>query len=277
MLIYPKANVDYPIGLEREYAKILVRYTRDVRQICLEFVPLLVAEAMANGINADRMDNWITDITSKIKETIDSKLRIRDKVTAMFDKVKGFAKRQQEKIFRGVFGSTPQGGNNRQYEVIKTIWVSQNLELIESIDRRTMEQIHYALARNVIRTVDKEMLTKELTQSIMQMGKVNEKRAALIACDQVGKLNSQLAQYEQFNQGVTSYIWSTRRDSRVRQKHREREGKVFRWDNPPDDGHPGWPVRCRCTSVPLYDTDKVGMKPRAGSFREVGKDNSVSQ
>jgi SPP1 gp7 family putative phage head morphogenesis protein len=261
MLIYPKANVDYPIGLEREYAKILVRYTRDVMQICLDYVPLLVAEAMANGINADRMDNWITDITSKIKETIDSKLRIRDKVTAMFDKVKGFAKRQQEKIFRGVFGSTPQGGNNRQYEVIKTIWVSQNLELIESIDRRTMEQIHYALARNVIRTVDKEMLTKELTQSIMQMGKVNEKRAALIACDQVGKLNSQLAQYEQFNQGVTSYIWSTRRDSRVRQKHREREGKVFRWDNPPDDGHPGWPVRCRCTSTPLYDTDKVGMKP----------------
>lgn len=80
MLIYPKANVDYPIGLEREYAKILVRYTRDVRQICLDYVPLLVAEAMANGINADRMDNWITDITSKIKETIDSKLRIRTRL-----------------------------------------------------------------------------------------------------------------------------------------------------------------------------------------------------
>jgi hypothetical protein len=84
---------------------------------------------MANGINADRMDNWITDITSKIKETIDSKLRIRDKVAAMFDKVKGFAKRQQEKIFRGVFGSTPQGGNNRQYEVSRLSGYLRTLNL----------------------------------------------------------------------------------------------------------------------------------------------------
>jgi SPP1 gp7 family putative phage head morphogenesis protein len=275
MLIYPKANVDYPIRLEREYAKMLVRYTRDVRKICLEFVPLLVDEAIVNGITTDRMDNWITDMTSKIKEIIESKLRIRDKVTAMFDKVKDFAKRQQEKIFRGVFGSTPNGDNTRQYEIIKTIWVSQNLELIKSIDRRTMEQIHYALGRNVIRTVDREMLIKELTQSIMQMGKVNERRAALIASDQVGKLNSQLAQYEQINQGVDSYIWSTRRDSRVRKKHREREGRVFKWGNPPDDGHPGWPVRCRCVAVPAYNTNKIGMKPKAGSYKEVGKDNGV--
>ena len=83
------------------------------------------------------------------------------------------------------------------YEMLKQIWTSQNLTLIKSIDDRTMEAIHYTLSRNVIRTVDRKEIVSELTQTIKHMAGVNEKRAALIACDQVGKLNSQLAQYEQ--------------------------------------------------------------------------------
>ena len=103
----------------------------------------------------------------------------------------------------------------------------------------------------------------------MRMAEVNEKRAALIACDQVGKLNSQLAQLEQMNQGVDSYIWVTMGDSRVRPAHAARQGKRFAWDDPPSDGHPGWAIRCRCTSSPCYDTDKIGLQPKAGTYKIV--------
>jgi SPP1 gp7 family putative phage head morphogenesis protein len=125
------------------------------------------------------------------------------------------------------------------------------------------------LSRNVIRTVDRKELVSELTQTIKHMANVNEKRAALIACDQVGKLNSQLAQYEQVNQGVEKYLWQTMEDSRVREKHRLRNQEIFRWDKPPDDGHTGWSYRCRCVAIPLYDTNKIGLEPRAGTYKIV--------
>lgn len=270
MLIYPKARMMYPMALEREYAKILRDYTRGVRDVCLEYLPYMVDEAMANGIQTDaRQDSWLSNVVDRVKEAIDSRIRITEKVNAMYEKVKGFAKRQQERVFRALFGSTPERTSQRQYDALKEVWVNQNLGLINSIDDRTLEAIHYALARNIIRTVDKKMIVDELKETIMHMAGVNERRAALIACDQVGKLNSQIVQYEQTSQGVEEYIWRTMRDNRVRELHQVREGKRFRWDSPPSDGHPGWPIRCRCTAVGCYDTDKIGLRPRKNNFRRV--------
>lgn len=42
------------------------------------------------------------------------------------------------------------------------------------------------------------------------------------------------------------YTWRTRKDSKVRSKHWEREGDEFDWDNPPEGGHPGEDYGCRC-------------------------------
>ncbi|MEG6507839.1 phage minor head protein [Methyloligella sp. 2.7D] len=49
---------------------------------------------------------------------------------------------------------------------------------------------------------------------------------------------------------TTHYIWRTRRDDRVRPSHRENEGKVFAWDDPPPTGHPGEAYGCRCWAEP---------------------------
>jgi SPP1 gp7 family putative phage head morphogenesis protein len=101
------------------------------------------------------------------------------------------------------------------------------------------------------------------------MAEVNEKRAILIATDQVGKLNSQLVQLEQMSQGVEKYKWQTMEDSRVRKQHQSYNQKDFSWSEPPDGGHPGWAIRCRCVAIPLYDTDKIGLQPKAGSYKKV--------
>ncbi len=254
------------MSLEREYARELVKYTRKVRDICLENVPYMVDQVMLNSIRAD---DWTEETTENVESDIEEDTAIMAVIVAMFNKVKRFAQAQQEKVFRSMFGGTMKRIEPRKYEMIKQIWVNQNLSLIKSIDSRTMEAIRYTLSRNVIRTVDREMVVSELKESIMHMADVNEKRAALIACDQVGKLNSQLAQYEQVNQGVESYIWQTMEDSRVRAAHEKRNQKPFRWDDPPDDGHPGWAYRCRCTAIPQYDTDKIGLQPKAGSYKKV--------
>ena len=268
MLIYPKVKIQYPMSLEREYARELVRYVRKVRDICKRHVPAMVDAAMWNAIHAD---DWTEEQTEEIDNeiTAEEEAAIMAIILAMFNRVKTFNRRQQEKIFRSIFGSTPKEISRADYEKIRQIWVNQNIELIHSIDRRTLESIRYTLSENIIRAVDRKILVEELTESIMHMADVNEKRAALIACDQVGKLNSQLAQLEQMNQGCDSYIWQTMMDNRVRPEHAARQGKRFYWDDPPSDGHPGWAIRCRCTALGCHDTDKIGLKPRAGSYKKV--------
>jgi len=69
--------------------------------------------------------------------------------------------------------------------------------------------------------------------------------------------------------GNKYYKWVTMHDNRVRPAHQEREGRIFAWDDPPSDGHPGWAIRCRCSAADCYDTDKIGLKPIKGTFTEV--------
>ena len=268
MLIYPKVKIQYPISLEREYARQLVKYVRKVRDICKQHIPAMVDAAMWNTIHAD---DWTEEQTEEIDKdiTAEEEAAIMAIILAMFNRVKTFNRRQQENIFRNVFSATPKEISKEDYEKIRQIWANQNIELIHSINRRTLESIRYALSENIIRAVDRKILVEELTESIMHMAEVNEKRAALIACDQVGKLNSQLTQLEQLQQGVNSYIWQTMMDSRVRPAHAARQGKRFAWGDPPSDGHPGWAIRCRCSASPCYDTDKIGLQPKAGSYKKV--------
>jgi len=268
MLIYPKARAQYPMSLEREYARELVKYVRKVRDICKRHIPAMVDAAMWNAIRAD---DWTEEQTEDIDSeiTAEEEAAIMAIILAMFNRVKTFNRRQQEKFFRAIFGATPREIDRADYEKIRQIWANQNIELIHSINRRTLESIRYALSENIVRAVDREILVKELTDSIMHMAEVNEKRAALIACDQVGKLNSQLVQLEQMSQGVEKYKWQTMEDSRVRPQHQSYNKKDFSWSEPPDGGHPGWAIRCRCVAIPLYDTDKIGLQPKAGSYKKV--------
>jgi SPP1 gp7 family putative phage head morphogenesis protein len=59
---------------------------------------------------------------------------------------------------------------------------------------------------------------------------------------------------------VTQYRWSTGRDERVRESHRDLEESVHSWDDPPvvDDktgrrAHPGQDYQCRCVPIPMVD------------------------
>jgi len=60
--------------------------------------------------------------------------------------------------------------------------------------------------------------------------------------------------------GVDSYVWNTAHDERVRDSHREKDGKTFKWSEPPaDTGHPGEDFQCRCIGIPVFE-DSILMK-----------------
>ncbi|TXH57102.1 MAG: hypothetical protein E6Q97_05015 [Desulfurellales bacterium] len=38
----------------------------------------------------------------------------------------------------------------------------------------------------------------------------------------------------------------------MREEHEDREGESYTWTDPPEDGHPGEAVNCRCYAEPDF-------------------------
>ena len=53
------------------------------------------------------------------------------------------------------------------------------------------------------------------------------------------KLNSALNQQRSQNLGVEEYVWRTAGDERVRDSHKNENGKTFGWDDLPNPGGEG--------------------------------------
>lgn len=127
--------------------------------------------------------------------------------------------------------------------------VADNVNLIKSIPEKYAEKTKDILA---------ESLTKKdwtgAVDKLEELGNVTRRRAKLIVRDQMEKVNAALNEERQKGIGVTHYIWRTVGDSRVRSEHRDRDGERFAWNDPPDDGHPGEPVNCRCVADPDLST-----------------------
>lgn len=99
---------------------------------------------------------------------------------------------------------------------------------------------------------------EELKDMLLERGDVSESRAELIARDQTLKLNGAISATRQQAAGVEQYVWSTSLDDRVREEHAELEGQTFSWDSPPEPGHPGEDIQCRCVAIPVVaELDEV--------------------
>lgn len=126
--------------------------------------------------------------------------------------------------------------------------VAANIALINSIPQQYLDRVEQA----VMAALQSGTLNDTLADELKKIKGVTDNRASLIASDQLGKINSRLSQIRQQSLGITHYFWSTSHDERVRAKHRRWDGDRIAWDNPPPDGHPGQPIRCRCVAIPDF-------------------------
>ena len=149
---------------------------------------------------------------------------------------------------------------------MEEIWVRENLDLIGSLEAETLRKLRDELTRLIADGIPDAEIESRLTAFLKNQLGVETNRAVLIGSDQVGKLNSRLMQFYQRSAGITEYRWQTMMDARVRPRHRARQGKIFKWDEPPEDGHPGEAIRCRCVADPVIPLDEYGVNPKANSY-----------
>lgn len=106
---------------------------------------------------------------------------------------------------------------------------------------------------------------ESLADDIEERFGITSRHAELIASDQCLKLNADISHTRMARAGITSAIWTTAGDERVRPLHADLDGQTFDLDDPPvtnEDGEtnlPGEDINCRCVSFPhldeLDDTD----------------------
>jgi SPP1 gp7 family putative phage head morphogenesis protein len=196
-----------------------------------ELAPLLKRRTDAQT-RTDGAGSIIEALTQRIQ------LGLASRVRAAFDPM---ARKVEENAWRAV-GVTQEGTG------VKTA-----IDAAREASIRLVEKAHRVYATDV-RAVMEDPSTfgkrvEDIRDDLIERGNVSESRAELIARDQTLKLNGAITQARQEDAGVEEYEWSTSGDERVRETHQANEGKRFRWDSPPETGHPGEDYQCRCVAI----------------------------
>lgn len=237
-------------GAENAYRAFLLRVVRALQgQVVQRILPLVRGEV------AEQEASYRADAPRDVKRQVELlKVSWSNGVTigGLGDKVADFGRRTaafqgselQRQIQAGLGIEVPLD-DPRFGERLRT-WVGENVGLIKSIGDDMLGEVEKLVTSGVTAGRRWEGIAKDVRK---RFG-VSEARARLISRDQVGKFYGQVQRARQENLGVTSYLWDTAGDERVREEHRVRAGQRFFWNDPPEDGHPGFPINCRCTAKP---------------------------
>ena len=206
---------------------------------------------MLPGARADSIDevefilNWLRRQMDDFFPTLDFGIRSIVDLTALRVQANNKSKYAQ--------GLYPHLGLNAVPESVTdpmvTNWAESNVSLITKINSDQKENLTNFFRANAYTGRRAKSLEKELRNIFGGA----DRRYALIARDQTYKLGGQLDMLKQTSVGIEGYYWRSSEDERVRAEHADREGKYFRWDSPPEDGHPGQPIQCRCDAEPAID------------------------
>lgn len=239
----------YPYQYEREYKKQLVNLVKLLKKSALMELDTINVFITQNRL--DSISDNLLNVIDKVKENyhiLIAKNFIFEKMKQMFRNINMFSKKELDKSFNNTLGVDIFKTEPNLQETMN-LWVDDNVNLITSIEKQFFDK----LKQLILNTIEKGTTTKILTNDIRQISNVSEKRATLIAVDQIGKCNGLITKARQTNAGIKEYIWRTAGDSRVRPMHSLRDGKKYKWDKPPIDGHPGMAIRCRCVAIPVID------------------------
>lgn len=262
MIIIPKRKWAFPLAYERSYNKTLRAYVARLTEAAEEETDRMQALMEKRGVKFDSYEDDLDALIAKIGANVDRKVAenaLRRKVQQMYRAVNAFNEDEFRAVIHDAVGAEDFFINEKWQSLARSVWVQENLDYIRSIRRQFLDRIRQNMGEMILNAQEKQMRASELSGMIQDIAHNARNRADLIARDQIGKLNGRLTQYRQQSSGIGRYEWSTSRDERVRASHAEREGKIFSWDNPPPDGHPGMPIRCRCVALPVIDTETLGI------------------
>lgn len=244
-LAYRRAIVSWINLWERETIATLVSP---------QFVQLAQQQARARGLDAeledapeDELDRML-DRTFAHIEQLQPDRDIASEALARARDVDTFTRGQVERQLAAAAGRA-MAAPAQHGDAIVSGFVSDNVAQIKGLRRQARDSIEDIVRRGWRSGATADELAAEIRR---RYGFMRKSRAALIAADQIGKLNGELTRARLLGAGVERGRWRTKRDGRVRDAHRALEGVEFDLQvGVPKERFPGWPIRCRCWTEPV--------------------------
>ena len=251
----------YPLSLERQYTASISRYlSRQWKEYA----------AMATRMMVPRADA-VEDL-SPLPGTTGPALGAIMNIASSLDE---FNRKEMDAFRKIAVGEAFQEDEPWVKSVLDT-WSREQVSLIT----KASQDMRDAVARRVRDGVKEGLTGKDIERMVLQeMPGISFRRARVIARDQASKLNASLTQGRMADAGLSTYIWDTAQDERVRgnpggkyskaiPSHWEMQGRICRWDDPTvcldDNGewvkrpptapyfHPGMAIMCRCVALPNW-------------------------
>jgi len=252
-----------PRLIERSYGSALIAFMRKVER---EFDPLMEAlpGLLANAAREGRIDSVRLDAGEgkRVRELVaEARARMTNTISGQVDDLA--AKFAQETSAHGRIQLNRQTRaalgadvfiNDRGLATLMERFVDSNVGLIKKLSDEQAGHIESA----ILRAVQDAKPYTELAGELQDRFGIGERRAVLIARDQIGKFYGQTNAARHRELGISKFIWRTANDERVRDEHEALEGQVFSYDDPPSEGLPGEPIQCRCYADPDF-SDILGL------------------
>ena len=253
-----------PRGSELRYRRTLVGILSAVeKQVRAEVLPLvekLTAQVAAGRPDA-RLDGPTEDFiesVERIREGLSSSILSPSALDAAASEigssVAGFNRRDLDRVFEAAIGVGLPATEPGLADVLAG-FVADNARRIKNLTNEALDRVE----STVLAGFRRGRSNAEIAKGVREAFGVSKRRAKLIARDQVASLNGELTQIRQTRMGVTSYIWRSSRDERVRPSHEDFDGQTFTWAEGSPEGHPGEPINCRCVAEPVLSSIFEGL------------------
>lgn len=128
----------------------------------------------------------------------------------------------------------------------------RNASLIKGLSDETVKRIANTVTTAVLTGTPARVLRKTIAADFG----ISDRRAKVIARDQIAKYNSDLNRFRDLQAGINKYRWRTSQDERVRPLHRSLDGKIYAYGEPTGAENglpPGQPVLCRCIAQAIVE------------------------
>lgn len=128
-------------------------------------------------------------------------------------------------------------------------WRKENVALTKTMFKSEQNKLEALLRDGAGRRVE------SLAKDIEDRFDITTRHAELIARSQANRLNSQISHARMQSVGITTAIWTTVSDERVRESHDQMDGVEYELNDAPivdgEPAFPGEPPNCRCVAYPV--------------------------
>jgi SPP1 gp7 family putative phage head morphogenesis protein len=263
------ASIQPPSALERQYFNDIKKILADIYDAYDKILDQMEAPAakleksLPAGSRQDAGEREIASMLNRVRVVLGNKYtqqELEKVINKNLNSVKRYNNGKNKDLFKRVAG-VDLFMDDAPLETLMNMATMDNVNLITTLIGDVEKKVENTIFSGFRAGLRHEEIAKDVRKYLNPNAKDSLGRsqnvvykAQFIARDQVAKLNSQISQSRQSELGIKRYVWRTSGDERVRDSHKKKEGKIYRWSDPPEDtGHPGEDFQCRCTAEPVID------------------------